>query len=525
MLSSLALSITIIFFNGNIFTSDPSLPRAEAIAVKDGLIVAIGSNSQILKLKSRDTRMVDLKGGFVTPGIIDAHLHFLSGSLNLVRLDLSGLSLEECLKKVKERAKRLKPGEWIIGRGWDQSIWKEKKYPNRSLLDKVAPENPVYLKRVDGHTAWVNSLALRIAGIDKNTSDPEGGKIERDKDGNPTGILKEEAASLVKPPEPSPEEKIYALKKGFEYAIRNGVTTVADMSGYDIVFTYRELELKVQLPLRIVFNPYMEYGLKRISELRKRIREWKSDFIYFGFVKGFIDGTLGSRTAAMKEPFKGTKSRGILVIKPDELFDNVLMYHRSGFQIALHVIGDRAVYLGLEAYRRAQLMYPRPNARHRLEHIQVYDPEDLSLFAVYHIIPSVQPCHLLTDIRFVEDRIGKQRAKHSYPWKSFLNLHLPLAFGTDWPVEPIDPRRNLFAAVKRLDWNVSERISIEDAIKASTINAAYSLGQEKKIGSLEVGKFADFVVWERDFTKIKPEEYLKNKVLMTVVGGKIIYKR
>lgn len=525
MIGTLALSITIIFFNGNIFTSDPSLPVAEAMAISEGKIVAIGSNSDVMKLKSDNTALVDLKGAFVTPGIVDAHLHFLSGSLNLVRLDLSGLSLEECLKRIQEKVKKLKPGEWVIGRGWDQSIWKNRKFPDKHLLDRVAPNNPVYLTRVDGHTVWVNSMALKIAGIDRNTPNPEGGEIERDERGEPTGILKEEATSLIKPPEPSMEEKIRALKKGFVYALENGVTTVADMSEYDIAFTYRELELKNQLPLRIVFNPYMEYGLEKIHELKRKIEGWNSNFIYFGFVKGFIDGTLGSRTAAMKEPFRGTTSRGILVIKPEDLFDEVLMYHRAGFQIAFHAIGDRAVYLGLEAYRRAQLQYPRPDARHRLEHIQVYDPQDLKLFATYHVVPSVQPCHLLTDIRFVEDRIGKERAKHSYPWKTFLNLHLPLAFGTDWPVEPIDPRRNFFAAVKRLDWNVSERISIEDAIMASTINAAYSLRLEKKIGSLEVGKFADFVVWEKDFTRIKPEEYLKNKVIMTVVGGKIVYRR
>ena len=524
MFINVALTASIIFFNANIFTSNPVLPRAEAIAIKDGRIIAIGSNSEILKLRGEKTELVDIKGRFITPGIIDAHLHFLSGSLSLVELNLQGLSLEECLKKVKERAEKSKPGQWITGRGWDQSLWKTKEFPDRYMLDRVAPQNPVYLTRVDGHSVWVNSMALKLAGIDEKTPNPEGGEIVRDKNGRPTGILKEEATSLIHPPEPSIDEKIEALKKGFEYAIKNGVTTVADMSEYEMPFVYRELELKGKLPIRIVFNPYMEFGLNKISNLRKEISEWGSDHIKFGFVKGFIDGTLGSRTAAMKEPFEGTNSRGILVIRPEELFETVLMYHKEGYQIGFHAIGDRAVYLGLEAYRRAQLNFPRPDARHRLEHIQVYDPADMGLFITYNIIPSVQPCHLLSDIRFVEDRIGVKRTKFSYPWKSFLKHNIPLAFGTDWPVESIDPRRNLYAAVKRLNWHTEEAITIEEALAASTINSAYSLRLEKEIGSLEVGKFADFVVWEKDFTTLKPEEYLKNRVLMTVIGGKILYR-
>ncbi len=524
MLGSLALTASIIFFNGNIFTSNPSLPRAQALAVKDGRVVAIGSNEEVLKLKGPNTVLLDLKGRFVTPGIVDAHLHFLSGSLGLLTLDLKGLSLQECLQKVKEAARQLGPGKWIIGRGWDQTLWKEKKFPDRRLLDEVAPENPVYLKRVDGHTLWVNSLALKIAGIGKETPDPPGGQIVRDKKGFPTGILKENAASLVKPPEPSAEEKREALLKGFRYALQNGVTAVGDMSEQDAPFLYRELELEGKLPIRIVYSPFMEFGYRAISQLREEIHRWDSDYIKFGFVKDFIDGTLGSKTAALKAPYKGTSSKGILVIKPQELFSRVLMYHREGYQIALHAIGDEAVYLGLEAYRRAQILYSRPDARHRLEHIQVYDPRDLRLFAEYSIIPSVQPCHLLTDIRFVENRLGKERAVFSYPWRSFLKLRLPLSFGTDWPVEAIDPRRNFYAAVKRLGWNTQEAISIEDALRAATINAAFSLRVERDLGSLQVGKFADFVVWEKDFTKITPEEYLKNKVLMTVVGGEVVYR-
>ncbi len=524
MLAGLALSATIIFFNGNIFTSDPSLPRAEALAVKNGRIVALGSNREIMKLKGPDTRVVDLRGRFVTPGIVDAHLHFLSGSLGLLTLDLRGLSLQECLQKVKERARQLGPGKWIVGRGWDQTLWKEKRFPNRRLLDEVAPENPVYLRRVDGHTLWVNSLALKMAGIGKETPDPPGGQILRDERGFPTGILKENAASLVKPPEPSAKEKREALLKGFRYALENGVTAVGDMSEQDAPFLYRELELEGRLPIRIVYSPFMDFGYRTVSQLREEVERWRSDYIRFGFVKGFIDGTLGSKTAALKRPYRGSRSTGILVISPQELFTKVLMYHREGYQIALHAIGDEAVYLGLEAYRRAQLLYPRPDARHRLEHIQVYDPRDLRLFAQYSIIPSVQPCHLLTDIRFVEDRLGKERAVFSYPWRSFLELSLPLAFGTDWPVEPIDPRRNFYAAVNRLGWNTKEAISIEDALKAATIYSAFSLRLEKELGSLRVGKFADFVVWDKDFTRIPPEEYLKNRVLMTVVGGHIVYK-
>ncbi len=521
---SLVLAASVIFFNGHIFTSNPSLPEAEALAVREGRIIAIGSNDEVLKLKGKQTRLVDLKGRFVTPGLIDAHLHFLSGSLNLIHLDLSGLSLEEVLERVKEEARKRKPGEWIVGRGWDQTLWKEKKFPDKKLLDKVAPRNPVYLTRVDGHTVWVNSMALKLAGITRDTPSPEGGEIVKDEKGEPTGILKEEAISLVKPPQPDRKEKIRALLKGISYALENGVTTLGDMSESDAPFLYRELELEGRFPLRVVYSPFMEFGLEKVLYLRKTLKEWDSSKIKFGFVKGFIDGTLGSKTAALKKPYRGTDFLGILVIEPDELFRQVLLYHRLGFQIAYHAIGDRAVALGLEAYRRAQIIHPRADARHRLEHIQVYDPGDLRLFAEYGIIPSVQPCHLLTDIRFVEDRLGKERAVHSYPWRTFLRLHLPLAFGTDWPVEPIDPRRNLYAATTRLGWNTRETISMQEAILAYTIYSAYSLRVEREVGSLEPGKWADFVVWEKDFRKITPKEVLKNRVIMTVVGGQVVYK-
>ncbi len=521
----LVLAASVIFYNGHIFTSNPSIPEAQAIAVKEGRIIAVGTDEQVLKLKGARTELVDLKGAFVTPGFVDAHLHFLSGSLNLVQLDLSGLSLEQCLKRVEEEAKRKKPGEWIVGRGWDQSLWKVKKFPNKELLDRVAPHNPVYLTRVDGHTVWVNSLALKLAGINKDTPSPEGGEIVKDENGEPTGILKEEATSLVKPPHPGKKQKIKALLKGISYALENGVTTVGDMSESDAPFLYRELELEGKLPLRIVYSPFMDFGLEKVLYLKKTLDGWRSYRIRFGFVKGFIDGTLGSRTAALKKPYEGTDFLGILVIELEKLFDQVLMYHRLGFQIAYHAIGDRAVALGLEAYRRAQIISPRPDPRHRLEHIQVYDPKDLHLFADYGIIPSVQPCHLLTDIRFVEDRIGKSRAIHSYPWRSFLKMNLPLAFGTDWPVEPIDPKRNLYAATYRLGWNTGETISMGEALLAYTRYAAYSLRIEREVGSLEVGKWADFVVWEKDFRKISPDEILRNRVLMTVVAGEVVYRR
>ncbi len=522
---ALLLCADLILYNGVIFTANPALPSATAVAVKDGRIIAVGTDQEVLALRCASTEVVDLKGAFVTPGIVDAHLHFLSGSLKFLSLDLTGLSLQECLQAVKRKAEELGPGKWIVGRGWDQSLWKERRFPDRWMLDKVAPRNPVYLVRVDGHTVWVNSLALKLAGIDKDTPQPEGGEIVKDSRGEPTGILKEEATSLVKPPSPSKEDKIKALLKGFQYALEKGVTAVVDMSPEDTVYIYRELELKGRLPIRIIFNGFMEYGLERNIRLRERIKSWASDHIYFGFVKGFIDGTFGSATAALKQPYEGTSSRGILVVKPEQFMEDVLMYHRAGFQLAFHAIGDRAVELGLEAIRRAQQLCPRSDPRHRLEHIQLMDPDDYRLFVAYSVVPSVQPCHLLADIRFVERRIGKERARRSYPWKSFLARHLPLAFGTDWPVEDIDPRRNFYAAVERLGWNTHEAVSIEEALLCSTINAAYSVFLEKELGSIEVGKLADMVVWEKDFRKIRPKGYLDNQVKMTIIGGKILYRR
>ncbi len=525
MILAMLLTANLILYNGNIFTANPTLPKVQAIAIKGDRIIALGSNEEVLKFKGPGTQLIDLKGAFVTPGIVDAHLHFLSGSLTLVRLDLTGKSLEECLEAVKKRTEQLPPGVWIVGRGWDQSLWPGQKYPDRWMLDKVAPKNPVYLVRVDGHSVWVNSLALKLAGIDKNTPQPEGGEIVKNEKGEPMGILKEEAASLIHPPQPDKEQKVEALKKGFLYALKHGVTTVVDMSEEDTLYLYRELELKEELPIRVVFNGFMSYGLERNCRLRDKIKSWNSDHIFFGFVKGFVDGTFGSGTAALKEPYKDTGKRGILVVKPEEFFKDVIMYHRAGFQMAFHAIGDRAVEVALEAIKRAQQNFPREDPRHRIEHIQLISPEDYYSFVLFNVIPSVQPCHILADIRFVERRLGKERAKYSYPWASFLKRKLALAFGTDWPVESIDPRRNLYAAVKRVDWNVHERVSLEEALYSSTIRSAYSVFLENKIGSLEVGKYADLVVWEKSFFELTPEQYLKNDVIMTIVDGKILYRR
>jgi hypothetical protein len=540
-----------IFINGNIYTgaitsveSRPAkttvLRRAQAMAVRGGRIVAIGSNGEALRLKDRNTQVIDLGGRFVMPGFNDAHLHLASGGFEKLNVSLAGAkSLEEMKARIAERAKTTPAGEWITGRGWDDTKWTEVKLPSRQDLDEVTGDHPAVFSRADGHSLVANSAALRAGGVTRETPDPAGGKIDRDAQGEPTGILRESAMGLVSAKEPRPTiaQRRRAIQLALEDAARWGVTSMQDNSSWEDFLIYEEFWSNSQLTARICEWLPLQAPLDTLQEHRA-YHPQTDPLLRTGMLKGFMDGSLGSRTAAMLAPFEDNpKNSGLTEIAQPEL--NKLATERvgAGFQLGFHAIGDRGVQMALDAFAEAERYAREHNAtgaaqdfRLRVEHAQVTTPAQLARFRELGVISSMQPNHLLTDMNWAVARIGAARAKHAYAWREFLDNGVRLAFGTDYPVEPITPFRGLYAAITRKDetgakeFFPEQRLSIDEAIAAYTSSAAFAEFQEKDKGTLARGMLADFVVLDRDITKVPPPEILKTTVLRTVVAGKTVYE-
>jgi predicted amidohydrolase YtcJ len=535
----------VIFINGDIYPGASSggvLPsafkhspheRAQALAVAGGKIIAIGSNTDVEKFKGAKTKVVDLGGHFVVPGFNDAHTHLASGGFEKLNVDLVGTkSLDEMKQRIAARVKTAAPGEWITGRGWDHTLWAEQKTPTRQDIDAVTGNHPAIFNRVDGHIAVANSAALKAAGITAQSRDPHGGKIDRDEKGEPTGILRETAMSEVfsKIPPPSPAQRRRAAELALQDAAQWGITSAQDNSDWEDFLVYEQLEKEGKLTLRIAEWLPFDAPVEKLEQMRKH-HPASDPMLHTTMLKGFMDGSLGSRTAAMLAPYNDDpKNAGIPRYEQDALDKKAVERAKAGFQLGFHAIGDRGARMALDAFALAEQASGKRDFRFRIEHAQVVAPEDYKKFKDLGVIASMQPNHLLTDMNWAEAHIGAERAKHSYAWKEFLDDGVALAFGTDYPVEPITPFRGLYAAVTRKNeagtkqYFPEQKLTIDQAIAAYTTGSAYGEFAEQKKGMLAKGMLADFVVLDRDITKVDPAEILKTKVLHTVVGGKTVYE-
>jgi predicted amidohydrolase YtcJ len=536
----------VIFINGDIYAGvrnggvwgsafkQPSTdPRDQALAISGGQILAIGTNADVEKLKGPKTKVIDLGGHFVMPGFNDAHTHLASGGFEKLNVDLVGSkSLEEMKQHIAARVKTAAPGEWIKGEGWDHTLWAEQKTPTRQDIDSVTGDHPAILTRVDGHIAVANTAALKAAGITAQTPAPQGGKIDHDEKGEPTGILRETAMGLVqsKVPPPSPAQRRKALELALEDAARSGITSAQDFSDWQDFLVYEQLEKEGKLTLRIAEWLPFDLPVEKLKQMRAH-HSASDPMLHTTMLKGFMDGSLGSRTAAMLAPYSDDpQNSGIPRYDQEKLNRMAVERAKAGFQLGFHAIGDRGTRMALEAFAVAEKASPKRNFRFRIEHAQVVAPEDFKKFKDLGVIASMQPNHLLTDMNWAEAHIGPERAKHSYAWKEFLDDGVALAFGTDYPVEPITPFRGIYCAVTRKneagtkEYFPEQKLTMQQAIAAYTTGSAYAEFEEQKKGVLAPGMLADFVVLDRDITKVDPPEILKTRVLRTVVGGKAVYQ-
>lgn len=508
--------------------------RFNAMAVTNGKIVAIGIDTEgILKLKGPNTEVIDLDGKFVMPGFNDAHVHLASGGFEKLDINLTGTkSVEEMKQRIAARAQSAGPGEWLVGRGWDHTLWTDQRLPTRQDLDSVTGDHPAIFTRVDGHIAVANSAALKSIDINSQSPDPHGGKIDRDEKGEPTGILRETAKDSViaRLPKPTAAQRRRAIELALQDAARWGVTSAQDNSQWEDFLVYEQLEKEGKLTLRISEWLPFDVSLEQLERMRS-YHPADDPMLHTAMLKGFMDGSLGSRTAAMLAPYSDDPNNsGLPRYQQDDLNKKTAERARAGFQIGFHAIGDRAARMALDAFAAGEGQSKKRDFRFRIEHAQVVAMHDLIKFKDLNVIASMQPSHLLTDMNWAQARLGPDRAEDSYDWREFLDDGIHLAFGTDYPVEPITPFRGLYAAVTRKneagtkEYFPEEKITIQQAIAAYTTGSAYAQFAEKEKGLLQPGMLADFVVLDRDITQAAAPEILKTRVLRTVVGGKTVYK-
>ncbi|HEX8338591.1 MAG TPA: amidohydrolase [Pyrinomonadaceae bacterium] len=561
--------VSLVLTNGKVFTADARGTLAEAVAIDGERIVAVGTSREIGAAYTA-ARTVDLKGRLVTPGFNDAHIHFLGGGLSLLRVNLVGAkTLAEAKARVAARVRELPAGAWVTGRGWDHTLWGGA-WPSKKDLDEVAPGNPVILQRVDGHVSWANTLALRKGNVTRETRDPQGGEILRDPQGEPTGILKETAGGLVMSvvPPPTRAEMTDALGRALAEARRYGITSVSanDVPSYDATPLYRELLAQGKLTVRVAEWQQFERTVEELKRERAEFESHRVDPLRLRLtaLKGYVDGTLGSRTAAMLAPFADDPhNSGIPRMPPEQLTKMIVERHEAGFQMALHCIGDRANRMALDGYaaaigkpfsrsaaqfhRGAEVSAVsavindpasgRPQAvsphRHRIEHAQVVSPLDFARFRDLGVLASMQPSHAISDKRWAQDRLGEYRVLGAYSWHSFMAHGVRIPFGTDWPVEPISPYLGLYAAVTRQStegdpaggWWPGERLSMADAIRNYTAEGAYATFEERDKGQVAAGMLADLVVHSRDLLTVAPAEILQTEADVTVFNGRVVYER
>jgi len=529
-------SADLIIKNGNIVTLNENNDIVEAIAIKSDRILAAGSNLMIDKYNSNSTIVIDAHNNTVMPGFNDAHCHFASGSKSLRTLDFRNVnSLEKIKSMVADQISQLPPGALIIGSNYDHTLFDDARFPSRFDLDPVSPDNPVIIKRVDGHSCWVNTLTLKLAGITSNSTSPFGGEIMKDeKTGTLTGILKESAMNLLDQlieEESDTEITEEDIVHGLAHANRLGITSIHTSAGLDEYKLYEKLKNQDKLTVRIYAWQYLE-ELDSLLALGMNTGDGDS-LLRVGFLKSYIDGTLGSGTALMFDPYQDNPETNGLIQYPEEEFKNMISRaHRLGYQTGTHAIGDKGVNVVLNSIEYAQHEHGIKQLRHRIEHSQIVMEDDFSRYNDLGVIASMQPTHCTTDLRFCEQRIGKERSSGAYAWRTFIDNDVHIAFGTDWPVEPLDPMRGIFSAITRqhIDtgqpeegWFAEQRLNLTEALKFYTLESAYASFEEDIKGSLERGKLADIIVLDSNIYDIPPRELLVTKIKYTIMGGRIVY--
>ncbi|HEY0797367.1 MAG TPA: amidohydrolase [Acidisarcina sp.] len=535
----------LVLTNAKVWTENPSQPEADAVAIFGNHIIAVGNQAAVLAAAGNNPQIIDINGRRVLPGFNDAHVHFMDGGDSLVTLDTrDAASASEFRDRVATYTRTLEPGEWVRNGNWDHERWPGAQLPTHQLIDTATANNPAWLWRTDGHMALANTLAMRMAGVDRNTPDVPGGVIVRDAAGNPTGIFKDAATALISRVVPplTTAQMDRAMAAAMHYAAANGVTSVQNLAGSTtdtrepaFFREYQAIEQAGKLTVRMATS--------------ERLLDWKplaaagitapfgDDMLRTGGVKGFADGALGSRTAWMLASFSDVNTES--GIASDELLDKEKIYadikgaDKAGLQVMIHAIGDRANREILNLYERVEQEDGPRDRRFRIEHVQHLDPADVPRFAKLHVIASMQPYHEADDGRWAEKRLGPERSKYSYAWRSLLDSGAVLAFGSDWPVAPMEPLKGIYAAVTRrtIDgkhpdgWVPEQRITVAEAIHAYTMGAAYAEFQEKVKGSIEPGKLADLVVLSEDILRATPAQLENAKVDLTIFNGKIIYDR
>ncbi|CAN5829022.1 amidohydrolase [soil metagenome] len=536
------LSPTLIVFNASIHTMDSSKPTAEAVAIYGQRIVAVGSNKEIRGMAGGSTRVIDARWQLVLPGFNDSHVHFLSGGFQLSSVDLRDANTpEEFAERIRRFAEKLPSGRWITGGNWDHERWASvngsASLPAKELIDRFTPTTPIFVSRLDGHMALANSLALKLAGVTRETPDPPGGLIVRDaKTNEPTGVLKDAAMSYVWKivPESSFQEKLAAARASTEHAARLGVTSVQDVSAGNDIGVYQTLLDRGELKTRVyAVSPLPAW--ERLARTGVRAH-FGNHMLRMGGLKGFSDGSLGSTTAFFYEPYKDAPNTSGL--SGDEMFPEGAMLKRvreadrAGLQIMIHAIGDRANDLILSIFEQVTRENGERDRRFRIEHAQHLRSEDIPRFSRAKVIASMQPYHAIDDGRWAEKRIGRERARTTYAFRSLLDAGATLSFGTDWTVAPLDPMISIYAAVTRrtLDgknphgWVPEQKISVEEAVRAYTVGSAYAEFTEMEKGTIAPGKLADLVIVSRDIFRIDPSEIENSKVVMTIVDGQVVYE-
>lgn len=523
---------TLAVTGARVWTGDPELPWAEAVASRGDRILAVGSDAEVSKLIDENTRVIAAAGGMLVPGFIDTHVHFVDGGAGLASVQLrDARSPEEFTQRIADYAASLDSGEWIRYGTWDHENWGGD-LPRRDWIDAVTPENPVWVHRLDGHMALANSVALDLAGVDADTGDIAGGEVVRTDDGRPTGILKDNAMRLVEQAVPAAGDELMDRKvaAAMRHVAGNGVTTVHDMAGWSSLAAYRRAHARLEMITRI----YSVVPLNDWQRLRDEVEtsgrgdEW----LKIGGLKGFMDGSLGSHTAAFLEPYTDTpEERGFLINELEDMRRWISSADDAGLQVMVHAIGDSAIRDLLDIYLDVVEANGEKDRRLRIEHAQHIHPEDVARFAVQDIIASMQPYHAIDDGRWADRIIGPERSATTYAFRALIDTGARVAFGSDWSVAPATPIEGIYAAVTRrtLDgaqpdgWVPDQKISVEQALKAYTSEAAYASFEENVKGSLKAGMLADMVLLDRDLTTIPPQEIRETRVLSTVVGGKVVH--
>ena len=545
----------LVLINAHIETMDPAHEWAGAVAIRGETIAALSyapasaralDDPEIRQWTGPQTRVIDLRGQFVMPGFNDAHVHVGQSALAKLAVSFRGVrSLAEFQQRIRESVKDREAGEWISGFGWDQTLWPDRRDPTREDLDAVSTAYPMFFTRVDGHVAVANSLALKLAGVSRETADPAGGHIVRDpQTSEPTGLLQEDGAmNLVytKIPAPSLAERRHAIEMVLADAARAGVTSLQDNSYLEIstdvsfskenLLIYQQLRKEGKLTVRITEWLDFTLPLAKLEELRS---EWGSadPWLKTGTLKAFLDGSLGSRTAAMLAPYSDAPgTSGILRLDPEKLTSMAIERDRAGFQLAFHAIGDRANRVALDTFAAVLAADGPRDRRDRVEHAQVVAPEDFARFGKLGIVASMQPSHLLDDARWAAERLGPERSRGAYAWRTMEQNGAHLAFGTDHPVEPINPLRGVYACATRQlpqggpSWQPQESLPIKDCLQAYTVGSAYAEFEEKRKGTLAPGMLADLIVYPVDVNQIPARDLLMTVVRMTIVGGRIVYQQ